>query len=122
MDTRKPVGRPITVVSRGDIASIEAELRKDEKFSQGGRLYAVLQVAKGRKPQDLEDLYNTSFKSVLNWVHRYNEGGVEALKDKARPGRPSRLSDEQKLLLKTLVLEKLPQDYNYNSGTWSGQL
>ena len=122
MDIKKPKGRPRIVVTGGDVVSIESEISKDVKFSQGIRLFAVLQVARGIKPQDLEGFYHTSFKSVLNWVHRYNKGGVEALKDKPKPGRPSRLSDEQKMGLKKTVLEQVPQDFGYNSGTWSGPI
>ena len=44
----------------------------DKKLKQGYRLYAVYQVSTGKKPQELEDVYNTSFKSISNWVHRFN--------------------------------------------------
>jgi len=96
--------------------------RKDEKFQQGVRLYACYQVSKGKKPSELEDLYDTSFKSICNWVHKLNEGGVEALIDKAKPGRNSKLNDDQKTELKEIILTKSPEDYDYNSSTWTGAL
>lgn len=97
-------------------------LRKDEKFQQGVRLYACYQVSKGKKPKDLEDLYNVSFKSVCNWVNQFNKGGIDALKDKPKPGRNSKLTELQKNEIKNLVLNKRPEDYNYNSSTWTGLL
>ena len=101
---------------------LKALLRKDEKFQQGVRLYACYQVSKGKKPKELEDIYETSFKSICNWVNKLNKGGVEALIDKEKPGRNSKLSDVQKSEIKELVLNKSPEDYNYNSSTWTGLL
>ena len=103
-------------------AELKALLRKDEKFQQGVRLYACYQVSKGKKPKELEDIYETSFKSICNWVNKLNKGGVEALIDKEKPGRNSKLSAEQKAEIKTLVLTKSPEDYSYNSSTWTGAL
>ena len=42
--------------------------------------------------------------------------------DKEKPGRNSKLSAEQKAEIKTLVLTKSPEDYSYNSSTWTGAL
>ena len=101
---------------------LKALLRKDEKFQQGVRLYACYQVSKGKKPKELEDIYETSFKSICNWVNKLNEGGVEGLIDKKKPGRTSRLTKEQKEKIKFVVLEQSPEDYQYNSSTWTGLL
>jgi transposase len=97
-------------------------LRKDEKFQQGIRLYACYQVSLGKRPQELEDIYDTSFKSICNWVNRLNKGGVEALIDKAKPGRRKRLDTEQKNNIREVVLYKTPEDYGFNSATWTGPL
>jgi transposase len=101
---------------------LKALLRKDEKFQQGVRLYACYQVSKGKKPKDLEDIYETSFKSICNWVNKLNQGGVEALIDKEKTGRIPKLSFDQKQEIKDLVLNKSPEEYNYNSSTWTGLL
>ena len=101
---------------------LKALLRKDEKFQQGVRLYACYQVSKGKKPKDLEDIYETSFKSICNWVNKLNEGGVEALIDKEKPGRPPKLNSDQKEQIRLVILEKLPSDYSYNSAVWTGAL
>ncbi len=101
---------------------LKALLRKDEKFQQGVRLYACYQVSKGKKPKDLEDIYETSFKSICNWVNKLNNGGVEALIDKEKPGRTPKLNAVQKAEIKELILNKSPEDYHYNSATWTGLL
>lgn len=101
---------------------LKALLRKDEKFQQGVRLYACYQVSKGKKPKELEDIYETSFKSICNWVNRLNKGGIEALVDKEKPGRNSKLSLLQKEAIKDLVLNRSPEEFEYNSATWTGLL
>lgn len=97
-------------------------LRKDEKFQQAVRLYACYQVSLGKRPQELESIYETSFKSICNWVNRLNEGGIEALIDKVKPGRNNRLDTKELQAIKTILLNKKPDDYGYNSATWTGPL
>jgi transposase len=97
-------------------------LRKDVKFQQAIRLFACYQVSLGKRPKDLEDLYDTSFKSICNWIHRLNEGGVDALIDKVKPGRPKQLNLEQLSRIKETVLMKLPSDFGFNSATWTGPI
>ena len=109
-------------IERYTAEELASLLRKDEKFSQGIRLYACYQVALGKRPKELEQLYNTSFKSICNWVNRLNEGGIEALADKPRPGRTARLDAAQMSELKELLLHEQPEDHGYNSAVWSGPM
>jgi transposase len=103
-------------------AELKAFLRKDEKFQQGVRLYACYQVSKGKRPKEIEEIYETSFKSICNWVNKLNKGGVEALIDKERSGRPPKLTPEQKAAIRGLVLTQPPQEHGYNSSPWTGAL
>ncbi|WP_158860287.1 hypothetical protein [Lunatibacter salilacus] len=41
------------------------------------RLYVVYQVSLGQPSRKLEDLYQTSFKQITNWVHRFEQEGIE---------------------------------------------
>jgi transposase len=106
---------------QAELSAIKSQLRKDEKFSQGVRLYAVYQIKCGRTAEELESLYNVSHKSICNWVNRYNRLGIEGLKEKPRSGRPSRLSVEQQAKLKEAIMDS-PEKYGYGSGSWSGPL
>jgi transposase len=101
--------------------AIASLLRKDEKFSQGVRLYAVYQVALGRTPQELQRVYNTSPKAIYNWVHRFNAQGVDGLKDFPRSGRPSRLCDASRAKLKQVILSS-PLEQGFSSSTWTWAL
>jgi len=45
-------------------------------------------------------LYNTSFKQICNLVHRFEEDGINGLKNKPNPDKPPRLNKKQKNELK----------------------
>jgi transposase len=104
-----------------DLSIIKSQLRKDEKFSQGIRLHAVYQIAKGVDAKDLQKLYSSSHKSICNWVHRYNAEGIEGLKDRPRSGRTPSLNAAQKAELKQ-ILQNTPDTYQYNTSTWTAAI
>ena len=81
------MARPILKVSNYRPDQIKAMFRNDERYTIGIRLYAVYQVALGQPSRKLEELYNTSFKQITNWVHRFEREGIEGLKDKEGRGR-----------------------------------
>jgi len=114
--------KPRLVIKGATADEIRQMLRKDEKYKIGVRLYAIYQIANGAASRDLEQIYNVSFKSVCNWVHQFNEKGIEGLKDKPRFGRTPRLNAEQLSQLKETILNEDPQNYNYNTSTWTGPL
>jgi len=103
-------------------AELRSLLRKDEKFQQAVRLYACYQVSLGKRPQELESIYETSFKSICNWVNRLNKGGVEALIDKVKPGRNKRLNENELQVIKSILLKERPDEHGFNSATWTGPL
>lgn len=116
------MSRPVLKVGNYTPEEIKALFRDDEKYTIGIRLYAVYQVAKGQPSRKLEDLYNTSFKQITNWVHRFEKEGVAGLKDKPGRGRTARLSQEQRERLSNLLSKEPPTDHGYNSATWTGPM
>jgi transposase len=103
-------------------SEIKQLLRKDEKYMIGVKLYAIYQIANGAVSRDLEKIYNVSFKAVCNWVHEFNQYGIEGLKDKPKSGRKPKLSQESLISIKSLILNTKPSSYGYNTSTWTGPL
>jgi transposase len=101
---------------------IKALFSRDDKYKIGMRLYAVFQVSLGKPPRQLEEVYNTSFKQIHNWVHRFEEEGLEGLKDKPGRGRQPRLSPEQQQEVSALLEQQTPSLHGYNTETWTGPL
>lgn len=116
------MGRSVLKIKGYTAEQIKSLIRKDERYTIGLRLYAVYQVALGQPSRKLEQLYQTSFKQITNWVHRFEQEGIEGLKDKPGRGRKSSLCAGQRQALSNLLLVESPVDYGYNSETWTGPL
>jgi transposase len=116
------MGRKSLVVKGYSPEAIKALFNKDERYKIGYRLYAVYQVSLGQPSRKLEDVYNTSFKQITNWVHRFEKEGLDGLVDKPGRGRKSRLSPEDQGTIIQLITTKSPKDFGYNTSTWNGPL
>lgn len=116
------MAKPVLQIKGHTADSIKALIRKDERYTIGLRLYAIYQVAKGQSSRKLEDLYNTSFKQITNWVHRFEKEGLEGLKDKEGRGRKDKLTLIQKQEIAMLLKNESPTKYGFNTGTWTGPL
>jgi transposase len=101
---------------------IKSLMNTDDNYKIGVRLFAVLQVANGYSSRKLEEFYQTSFKQITNWVHRFEKEGLEGLKDKAGRGRKSNLNDEHREELTKILNKDTPLDHGYNTATWTGPI
>lgn len=116
------MAKPVLKIKGYTAESIKALIKKDERYTIGLRLYAVYQVAKGQSSRKLEELYNTSFKQITNWVHRFEAEGLDGLRDKKGRGRKDKLSSIQKQRIKDLLKDELPSKHGYNTASWTGPL
>jgi transposase len=116
------MARPVLGVKGYQPDQIKALFRKDERYTIGIRLYAIYQVSLGQPTRKLEDLYNTSFKQITNWVHQFEREGIEGLKDKGGRGRKPKLQSGQLTELKALLLKESPIDHGFNTATWTGPI
>ena len=66
-------------------------------------------------------LFGNSPRTVSNWVRRVNEtGDIECLRSKKQPGRPPRLSEEQRQELKAVIQEP-PEKHGVSINIWDGK-
>lgn len=84
-----------------------AELRRlAAKAKDGGqarRLLALAAVRDGLTRTEAARLGGMDRQTLRDWVHRFNQHGPDGLIDIKPSGRPAKLSDEQKEVLKQLV-------------------
>jgi len=65
---------------------------------------AMAMVLDGRPRSEAAQQNGMDWQILRDWVHRYNEGGIEGPRSSRGPGAPPALTAEQKAELRTLVL------------------
>jgi len=86
-----------------------AELRsvasKCRDGAQVRRLLALAMVLEGRPRTEAADQNGMDRQTLRDWVHRYNDAGIDGLKSLPSPGAPPALTAEQMAELRSLVLQ-----------------
>lgn len=69
------------------------------------RILALAMVLDGASRTAAAEATGMDRQTLRDWVHRYNDHGVAGLADRARPGRPPRLTANQMAAVRALVVE-----------------
>lgn len=97
------------------------ELYKKEKDSKLKERYQALYLMGELKNcSKVAELLKKSQPTIITWVKLFNEGSLDAIVPGTPPGRPSRLSIEQKELLKHDVAIP-PREFGYDFSNWEGK-
>ena len=116
------MGRKSLQLLQGEFPEINKRYYNNVKYSEGIRVQVLQQISLGKSRTELSLLFNISTRTIQNWINRFNVSGLEGLKDKHHTGRPPLLSVSQNEELKTIILNKTPLEFTYNTGTWTGAL
>lgn len=73
--------------------------------AQVRRLLALALVLEGHSRTEAAALSGMDRQTLRDWVHRYNDLGVEGLKSRSSPGRTPALSEQQMAELRELVIQ-----------------
>jgi transposase len=68
------------------------------------RLYAIQQLMQGKKRREVAKNFNRDINTITQWVKRWNEGGIDALRSVKKPGRPKKLTEEHVRSIQELLL------------------
>ena len=85
----------------------------------GIKIAALLLVLEGQRPGWICGVLGLTRMSLSRWIHGINAEGVEALKPKARPGRPSQLDSRVEKILEK-HMDHSPQSFGLNRARWDG--
>ncbi len=110
----------ILLIENWDTKQIK-DLLQTSPYKEGMKLFAVYLVSKGWSARKLEELFDVSFKQITTWVHDFNDSGTEGLQDKPKTGRNSQLTENDKNLLKSILLTKRPVDFDIKAKRWKGE-
>jgi transposase len=85
----------------------------------GLKIAALLLVLEGQPPGWICEVLGVTRMSLGRWIHGMNAEGIESLKPKAIPGRPSQLSRAVAKVLQK-QLDQSPQLFGLNRARWDG--
>lgn len=75
----------------GDRERLVSRIRKEKIAKQRDRLRAVALALDGHETQQIAVMLGRSRRFVQDWVYRYRDHGLEAIKVKKQPGRAPKL-------------------------------
>ena len=90
-----------TAHSAADLRSMASKCRDG---CQVRRLLAIAAVLEGRPRTEAAERNGMDRQTLRDWVHRYNESGVDGLKSRRSSGRTAALNAVQMADLKALVI------------------
>jgi transposase len=81
-------------VTRTDlsVAELRARAKQAPDTKQARRILAIAMVLDGFSRQDAAEACGMQRQTLRDWVHRYNQAGLDGLADRARSGRPACLT------------------------------
>lgn len=85
------------------------------------RLHCVVLVGEGHSGLTVARWFDDDPRSVQRWVRRFQQSGVDGLRDGIRPGRPRALTERQVHEL-SAVLQTFPRDHGYSSERWRSDI
>ena len=112
MNNRKYHTDPKVLLSQG-----QAIMTESDESMYLFRVFAVNMVLAGTPASKVGESAGYTKAAVTGWVKLVDEQGFESLRPKQRPGRPAKLSAEQKQKI-DLALQSGPEEYGYK--VWDG--
>jgi len=73
--------------------------------AQVRRFLAIALVLEGHSRTEAAELSGMDRQTLRDWVHRYNDEGIDGLKSRSAPGRAAALNQQQMAELKALVIQ-----------------
>jgi transposase len=108
-------------LSDDDRSSILDFMKQTRSKREYGRASAVLMKADGYSFDAVAERHGVSGRSVMRWIESYEADGLEGLRLKPHPGRPSRYRGKRRERIVQLAL-KSPALFGYLQQDWNLRL
>jgi len=98
----------------------KADGRKlDHKTREAIRIRAVQQVESGESPEIIIKALGFHRSRIYDWIAKYRNGGLEALRAKKITGRPTTLNGKQIQKLYAIIVDKNPLQLKFEFALWT---
>jgi transposase len=99
--------------------AIQQEIGRNEESRYDHRLHGLLLVTAGQSCREVAQLFGEDGTTVQRWVQRFEHGGLDALREGERSGRPRTLDGKDWRRLQG-DLRKTPRDFGLAATLWDG--
>jgi len=100
------------------LLKLQKEAEKDGQYRVAKRMHAVLSNHDGKTSGNIASILKAPRSKVSLWLSNYEQYGYESFLEGYRSGRPSVLTDQQKVELADIV-DSGPVAYGFSSGVWT---
>jgi transposase len=83
------------------------------------RIRAVKRVEAGESPEVVIKALGLSRPRIYQWIAKYREGGIDALRSRSAPGRPPSLSGAQLQMIYRIVTKDDPRQLKFSFALWT---
>lgn len=101
-----------------ELSHLEHAIRWDRRPEVRQRATAIRLLHLGKSPQEVALALAISLSTVYNWQSRWRAGGLEALANRPKSGRP-RVADQAYCRRLEETLEKEPVELGYEFAIWT---
>ena len=105
-------------LTKKELKLVEIAIKHDKRPEVVQRSMAIRLLHLGHKPEEVAIMQAVSKPTIYGWFHRWQSGGVEALANQPKSGRPLKADDAYSLAL-VEVIEKEPSEVGYNFTIWT---
>lgn len=99
--------------------TIQQEIGRSEQSRYDHRLHGLLLLTAGLSCREVAGLFGEDETTIQRWIHRFEQGGLQALRESERSGRPRSLRPEQWAEVEE-DLGKSPRDFGLRAAAWDG--
>lgn len=96
--------------------------KKGRRATEEEWIRAVGLMEGGKSAEVIAEILGVSRSAVFEWQQKYRAGGLAALSTTCASGRPTTLSDQQMVQLRSWLIGSDPRQYSFEVALWTRKL